>query len=159
MRHILGTVVVVLAAIAFAPTVQAQSQQISSADRQAIEQIDRKWIEMENKGEAKGTSSLFTKDALQISVNGLRRGATEIERQLENVQKMGVSIKMRSTDMMPVPGGQAVIECGTYEVTYTNNPTTTNAHGNWMRLFVKDGSEWKIQAQDLTREGPPSGSK
>jgi uncharacterized protein (TIGR02246 family) len=153
MRHTLGTAVVALAAVAFTAPAQAKSQQVSSADRQAIQQIDQKWMELENKGDAKGVTSLFTKDALQISVNGLKRGATEIERQLEAVQKMGVSIKMKSVDMMPVPGGKAVLEYGTYEVSYTNNPTTTNAHGNWMRLFVKEGSEWKIQAQNLTREG------
>jgi hypothetical protein len=73
----------------------------------------------------------------------------------KTAKSMGVSIATKSDDVKPLASGQLMLVTGTFDVSYTNNPTTKTAHGNWLRLLQKDGSDWKIVAQSLTREAPP----
>jgi hypothetical protein len=53
--------------------------------------------------------------------------------------------------------GQALLASGTFTVSYSNNPNLKPGDtitGNWMRVLVKEGSDWKIAAQSLTRQAP-----
>jgi uncharacterized protein (TIGR02246 family) len=136
-------------------TTQAM-QQVDQQTMQQIEMVGQKWVEASNKGDGQAVNALFTKNGYQISVRGKKNAGSEMIQNQENVHKLGLSIAAKSTDIRLLPGGQTALEAGTYEVNYTNDPTTTTAHGNWMRVLVREGSDWKIEAQGLTREQEPT---
>jgi hypothetical protein len=99
--------------------------------------------------------SLFTPDGFSIDVYGKSSGS-KIEEIAQKAHEMGVALTSKTDDVKSLASRQLIHAIGTYSVAYTNNPTTKTAEGNWMRLLVKDGPDWKIVAQDLTRQAPPA---
>jgi hypothetical protein len=90
-----------------------------------------------------------------ISVYGKARGS-EIEAEAKNAHNMGLSLTTSVDDVKPLASGQMMLVTGTFQLSYSNNPTTKTAQGNWLRLLEKHGSEWEILAQSFTRQGPPT---
>jgi len=129
---------VVLAGMTVAPI--AMAQQADAQMKQAVEAISAKWTESANRGDA--DASFFVPDAVHIDVYGehnMSQGADVAK----TAKRMGVSIATKVDDVKPLASGQLMLVTGTFDVSYTNNPTTKTAHGNWLRLLQKGrfGSE------------------
>jgi hypothetical protein len=88
-----------------------------------------------------------------------KSSGSKTEEIAQKAHEMGVALTSKTDDVKSLASGQLLLAIGTYSVAYTNNPTTKTAEGNGMRLLVKDGSDWKIVAQDLTRQAPPAPPK
>lgn len=130
------------------------AQQVDPTMKQAAEAIAVKWVDAINRGDAETAASLFARDGVEINVYGRQTGH-EIEEEARKVHEMGVSLKTTVDEVRPLASGEMMLVIGSFQVAYADNPTTKNAHGNWLRLMEKDGSEWKIVAQTLTRQAPP----
>jgi ketosteroid isomerase-like protein len=155
MRPIITTTILALT-VAMAPV--AKAQQADSQTKQAVEAIVTKWTQAVNQGDDKTASSVFTSDALSIDVYGRSSGAQRAE-VTKKVHEMGVDLTNKVDDVRSLASGQALLASGTFTVRYTNNPNVKPGDtltGNWMRVLVKEGSDWKIAAQSLVREAPPS---
>jgi ketosteroid isomerase-like protein len=137
----------------------AYAQQVDAQTEEAAEGISAKWIEAVNKGDAKTAVALLTPDGFSIDVYGESSGSTMEEKIAQKAHEMGVALTSKTDDVKSLASGQLILAIGTYSVAYANNPTTKTAEGKWMRLLVKDGPDWKIVAQDLTRQAPPAPPK
>jgi ketosteroid isomerase-like protein len=155
MRPILTTTILALT-VAMAPV--AKAQQADNQTKQAIEAIVAKWTQAINQGDSKTASSVFTSDGFEMSVYGKASGAQSGE-QTKKVHEMGIDLTSKVDDVHSLASGQAVLASGTFSVRYSNNPNVKPGDtltGNWMRVLVKEGSDWKIAAQSLTRQAQPS---
>jgi ketosteroid isomerase-like protein len=150
LRIVTAAALVLLAAPVFA---QQQSQPADQATKQAVESINQKWTEALNEG--KSSASLFTPDGVTISVFG-RDSGSKMDELNQRTHEMGINLKSSVDDVRQLPGGQLVLATGTFEVTYTKNPDTKSAQGNWLRVLQKEGSDYKILAQSYTRQAPPA---
>jgi len=133
----------------------AFAQQADPQMRQAAEAISAKWTEAINRGDAKTEMSLFAPDGFEMSVYGKQTPGAKMEETIKNVHDMGISLKTTVDQVKPLAGGQMMLATGTFDVSYSNNPTTKTAQGNWLRVLQKEGSDWKILAQSFTRQAPP----
>lgn len=133
----------------------ALAQQIDPQMKQAAETISAKWTDAVNRGDAKTAASLFASDGFAISVYGKTTGSAALEEESKNVHNMGLSLTTTVDDVKPLASGQLILATGKFQGTYSNNPTVTNVQGNWLRVLVKEGSDWKILAQTVTRQAPP----
>ena len=155
MRPILTTTILALT-VAMAPT--ARAQQADDQTKQAIETMMGKWAQAVNQGDSKTASSFFTPDGFNISVYGKTSGA-QLGEETQKVHDMGINLTNKVDDVRSLASGQALLASGTFTVSYSNNPNLKPGDtitGNWMRVLVKEGSDWKIAAQSLTRQAPPS---
>jgi len=155
MRPIITTTILALT-VAMAPV--AKAQQADNQTKQAVEAIVAKWTQAVNQGDDKTASSLFTSDAFSIDVYGKASGAQRAE-VTKKVHEMGIDLTNKVDDVRSLASGQALLASGTFSVRYSNNPNVKSGDtltGNWMRVLVKEGSDWKIAAQSLTRQAPPS---
>lgn len=130
------------------------AQQLDLQMKQAAETMAAQWVEAINRGDAKAAASLFAPDGMEINVYGRQTGP-EIAEEARKVHAMGVKLETTVEEVRPLASGQMMLVTGTFHVDYTDNPTTRNAHGNWLRLMEKQGSAWKILAQSLTRQAQP----
>jgi ketosteroid isomerase-like protein len=155
MRPILTTTILALT-VAMAPV--AKAQQADNQTKQAIEAIVAKWTQAINQGDSTTASSVFTSDGFEMSVYGKASGA-QLGEQTKKVHEMGIDLTSKVDDVHSLASGQAVLASGTFSVRYSNNPNVKPGDtltGNWMRVLVKEGSDWKIAAQSLTRQAQPS---
>jgi ketosteroid isomerase-like protein len=155
MRPILTTTIL---ALTVAMTPVAKAQQADNQTKQAIEAIVAKWTQAINQGDSKTASSVFTSDGFEMSVYGKASGA-QLGEQTKKVHEMGIDLTSKVDDVHSLASGQAVLASGTFSVGYSNNPNVKPGDtltGNWMRVLVKEGSDWKIAAQSLTRQAQPS---
>jgi ketosteroid isomerase-like protein len=155
MRPIITTTILALT-VAMPPI--AKAQQADNQTKQAIEAIVAKWTQAVNQGDSNTASSLFTSDAFSIDVYGKASGAQRGEL-TKRVHEMGIDLTNKVDDVRSLASGQALLASGTFTVRYSNNPNLKPGEtitGNWMRVLVKEGSDWKIAAQSLTRQAPPA---
>ena len=106
-------------------------------------------------------SSFFTPDALNIDVYGRTSGA-QLGELTQKVHNLGINLTNKVDDVRSLASGQVLLASGTFSASYSKNPNMKPGEtvtGNWMRVLVKEGSDWKILAQDLTRQAPPAPSK
>jgi ketosteroid isomerase-like protein len=159
MRPIITATTIVALAIAVAPITRAQ--QADDQTKQAIETMVAKWAQAVNKGDSETASSFFTPDALNIDVYGRTSGA-QLGELTQKVQNLGINLTNKVDDVRSLASGQVLLASGTFSASYSKNPNMKPGEtvtGNWMRVLVKEGSDWKILAQDLTRQAPPAPSK
>jgi ketosteroid isomerase-like protein len=154
MRPIIATTILALT-IAIAPV--AKAQQADNQTMQAVEAMVAKWTQAVNQGDGKTASSFFTSDAFGIDVYGRTSGA-QMGELTTKVHDMGIDLTNKVSDVRSLASGQVLLASGTFTVSYRNNPNLKpgdTVTGNWMRVLVKEGSDWKIAAQSLTRQAPP----
>jgi ketosteroid isomerase-like protein len=154
MRPIITTTILALT-IAIAPV--AKAQQADNQTTQAVEAMVAKWTQAVNQGDSKTASSFFTSDAFGIDIYG-RTSAAQMGELTKKVHDMGIDLTNKVSDVRSLASGQVLLASGTFAVSYRNNPNLKpgdTVTGNWMRVLVKEGSDWKIAAQSLTRQAPP----
>jgi uncharacterized protein (TIGR02246 family) len=141
--------------VAMAPV--AKAQQADSQTKQAVEAMVAKWTQAVNQGDSTAASSLFTSDAISIDVYG--KNSTQTGEVTKKVHDMGIDLANKVDDVRFLTPGQVLLASGTFTVTYSKNPNVKPGDtltGYWMRVLVKEGSDWKIAAQSLTRQAAPS---
>jgi len=159
MRPIITTTTILAVAAAVPSIVLAQ--QADDRMKQAMETVVTKWTQAVNQGDSKTASSFFTSDAFGIDVYGKTSGA-QMGELTKKVHDMGIDLTNKVDDVRPLGSGQVLLASGTFTVSYSKNPNLKPGEtitGNWMRVLVKEGSDWKIVVQSLTRQAPPAPSK
>ena len=153
------TITIAILALSTAPI--ARAQQADGQTKQAIETMVAKWTQAVNQGDSKTASSFFTPDAFNIDVYG-RTSGTQLGDLTQKVHDMGINLTSKVDDVRSLASGQVLLASGTFSVSYSKNPNMKpgdTVTGNWMRVLVKEGSDWKIVSSSLTRQAPPSPSK
>jgi uncharacterized protein (TIGR02246 family) len=160
MRSIITTTAIVAAlVVAVAPI--GRAQQADAQTKQAIETMVAKWTQAVNQGDSKAVSSFFAPDAFNIDVYGKTSGA-QLDELTQKVHELGINMTNKVDDVRSLASGQVLLASGTFSVSYSKNPNMKpgdTVTGNWMRVLVKEGSDWKIAAQNITRQAPPAPSK
>lgn len=110
---------------------------------------NERFVDAVNKGDGAAAAAIFTSAGFNMSVYGKNSGAKLVE-EVQKVHDMGGTLTMKPHDIESLDGGRVLIVTGTFAVNYTNNPTTTMAEGNFTRVLVKEGLDWKIAAQNIT---------
>jgi ketosteroid isomerase-like protein len=158
MKPIIATAIVALT-VAVAPI--ARAQQADDRTKQAVETMVEKWTQAVNQGDGESASSFFTSDAFNIDVYGRTSGA-QMGELTRKVHDMGINLTNKVDDVRTLASGQVLLASGTFSVSYSKNPNMKpgdTVTGNWMRVLVRQGSDWKIAAQNLTRQAPPAPPK
>ena len=148
------TITIAILALSTAPI--ARAQQADGQTKQAIETMVAKWTQAINQGDSKAVSSFFTPDAFNIDVYGKTSG-TQIGELTQKVHDMGINLTNKVDDVRSLASGQVLLASGTFSVSYSKNPNMKpgdTVTGNWMRVLVKEGSDWKIAAQNLGKLRP-----
>ena len=159
MRSIITKMAIVALVVAVAPI--GRAQQADDQTKQAIETMVAKWTQAVNQGDSKAASSFFTPDAFNIDVYGKTSGA-QLGELTQKVHELGINMMNKVDDVRSLASGQVLLASGTFSVSYSKNPNMKpgdTVTGNWMRVLVKEGSDWKIAAQNITRQAPPAPSK
>jgi ketosteroid isomerase-like protein len=158
MRPIITTTVTAtILALTAAMASTAMAQQADNQTKQAVEGIVAKWTQAINQGDSTAASSFFTSDAFSIDVYG--RNSAQTGDVTKKVHDMGIDLANKVDDVRFLTPGQVLLASGTFTVSYSKNPNVKPGDtltGNWMRVLVKEGSDWKIAAQSLTRQAAPS---
>jgi hypothetical protein len=121
---------------------QAKAQEILQKEAQAV-----------NSGQR--DSSLTTVDEITITAYGMTAGRSQGDDLIARLKQMGVNVEYKVTKVENLAGDRAAIAVGTYHVTYTNNPATKAADGNFLQVLVRDGQDWKTKASSTTRLSQP----
>ena len=155
MRPVLAVSLVALVALAVAPVAKADD---AAEQKAAVESVVNQWVDAINKGDPKAATSLFMPDGVTIDLFGKHPVGSDTDL-LPKLHAQGLKITNMVDDVRSLASGQVLIATGTYTASYTNSPTMKpgeTAKGNWMRVLVKDGSDWKVAGLTLTRlVGPP----
>lgn len=144
------------------PGATATGETDIARDRQALEQIDRRWEQAFNRGDAEGVAALYTDDGFLLAPNSqIARGRQSIQQQLQgfidaglkNIQfttvDVGVSgdlayeVGRYSLDVHPQGAQQAVRDEGKYVIVARRQP---------------DGT-WKLAADIFNTSQPAPGAQ
>ena len=147
----LGITSVTLAAVLIAGGAPSAAAQLTQAQAQAIAQ---KTAQAVNTGQP--DPSIATDDDISITAYGIATGRSQVNDLIGRVKQLGANVEYTVTKVENLPGNSAAIAVGTFHVTYTNNPATKAADGNFLQVLVKDGQDWKTKAMSTTRVTQPS---
>jgi ketosteroid isomerase-like protein len=106
-------------------------------------QILQQWQDLANKGNAAGVAALYTADAVGVFTEGIQRGQTAIQNDLDAQFKNGwTNIKLTDDEDHPL-GNNWAWSVGEWSSTFSGSPVS----GYWSVLWVQQGGAWKIQQQ------------
>ena len=149
----LGVVVPALAQQSPGSQQQARQQQLA---RQQVDEWVSKWVEAYNRGDAKAVTAMNDPGACTVNaMAGINCEQKQVEQVVANVIKLGPHFTMNVVEVKPI-GQEAALAVGSYRVTFTNNPATSQIEGNWLRVLQRDGNELKSLASSFTPRTPPS---
>lgn len=141
---------IAIVAVSLATPALAQQSTGSQQDvRQQVEAWVNKWVEAYNKGDAKAILAMNGPNACTITSTGMTCGEQKIEQVVLNVIKMGPHFTMTVNEARPI-GRDGATAAGSYRVTFTNNPATSQVEGNWLRVLERQGNDWKSVASSFT---------
>ena len=142
-----------LATFAVVLTVPAVAQQKDAAaqqrTRQRIEAVTAKWVEAFNKGDGEAVAALYSPDNIAVNRLGMRTGTQDYAKRVQDEAKIGGKITL-TVDQVRAMGNDAALAAGPYQITYAANPAGAQYEGNWLRVFERQGSDWKIIASTFT---------
>lgn len=129
-----------LALMLFAGPALAQS-------KAAIQQLNDKWADAFNKGDASAVAAMYTTDAYVLPAGApMAKGRAEIEKFWAGaVQQLG-DIKITTLDVKPL-GGNAAREIGTATFK-TKGQTPQDGALKYAVVWQKEGGGWKL-LQDI----------
>ncbi len=126
---------------------QARQQQVA---RQQVETWVSEWGDAYNRGDANTVFAMSDANACTIDITGKVCGLTNMEQRLQEVMKMGPHLDLKVDEVRPT-GQNAATALGSYRVTFTNNPASPRAEGNWLAVLERQGTDWKAVASSFTR--------
>jgi uncharacterized protein (TIGR02246 family) len=148
-----------LATFAVVLTVPAVAQQKDAAaqqrTQQQIEAVTAKWVDAFNSGDGKTVAALYSADNIAVNRLGMRTGTQDYEKRVQDEAKQGAKITLE-VDQVRAMGNDAALAAGAYRIAYTANPAGAQFEGNWLRVFERQGADWKIVASTFTPVATPA---
>jgi uncharacterized protein (TIGR02246 family) len=123
-----------------------------------VKAVITKFFEAFNSGNADETAGLWSPDAVDINVNGMVSGKTQMDARIAAELKMG--LKLDHTLERVQVGKNMAWAAGPYTVTIPGKDgASTEIHGAWLQVLKRDSGSWKIQAASFTRFNAPPPTK
>jgi uncharacterized protein (TIGR02246 family) len=154
MRPVLAVSLAVVVAFSVMPVAKAQDADA----KQVAEAASNDWVNALNKGDPKAVTALFTSDGFTIDLYGKHSAAgADTDSLVPKLHAQGLKVTSEVSDVQSLDSGKVLVATGTYTSVYEKSPLSKPGEinkGNWMRVLVKDGSEWKTAGLTLTRLAP-----
>jgi uncharacterized protein (TIGR02246 family) len=123
-----------------------------------VKAVITKFFEAFNSGYADETAGLWSPDAVDINVNGMVSGKTQMDARIAAELKMG--LKLDHTIERVQVGKNMAWAAGPYTVTIPGKDgASTEIRGAWLQVLKRDSGSWKIQAASFTRFNAPPPTK
>jgi uncharacterized protein (TIGR02246 family) len=152
MNRLKWSCALVLALLASMP---AFAQEPSDTE---VKAVITKFFEAFNSGNANETAGLWSPDAVDINVNGMVSGKTQMDARIAAELKMGLKLDHK-IERVQVSENMAWA-AGPYTVTIPGKDgASTKSHGAWLQVLKRDSGSWKIQAAGFTRFNAPPPTK
>ena len=120
----------------------------------AVKAVITKFFQAFNSGNVDQTAALWSPDAVDINVNGMVSGKTQMDARIAAELKMG--LKFDHTIERVQVGENMAWAAGPYTVTIPGKDGAgTEIHGGWLQVLKRDNGSWKIQAAGFTRFNAP----
>jgi uncharacterized protein (TIGR02246 family) len=124
----------------------------------AVKAIITKLFEAFKSGNVDQTAAFWSPDAVDINVNGMVSGKTQMHARIAVELKMG--LKFDHTIERVQVGENMAWAAGPYTVTIPGKDGASTAiHGGWLQVLKRDSGSWKIQAASFTRFNAPPPTK
>jgi len=124
----------------------------------AVKAVITKFFEAFNSGNVDETAALWSRDAVDINVNGMVSGKSQMDARIAAELKMG--LKFDHTIERVQVGENMAWAAGPYTVTIPGKDGAgTEIHGGWLQVLKRDNGSWKIQAAGFTRFNAPPPTK
>lgn len=123
-------------------------------------QLNDKWLEAYNKGDAAAMAALYTTDAVLLP-----QGSAQPIVGRENIQKFYEGWIKQKLDNGAVPvteahmlGSDAVFAAGTWsgDAPGQNGAASMHVNGTWLTISAKEGGEWRTRADTWNMMSPPA---
>ena len=142
-------------ALALLVSMPACAQEPSDTE---VKAVITKFFEAFNSGNADETAGLWSPDAVDINVNGMVSGKTQMDARIAAELKM--SLKLDHTIERVQVGKNMAWAAGPYTVTIPGKDgASTEIHGAWLQVLKRGSGSWKIQAASCTRFNAPPPTK
>jgi uncharacterized protein (TIGR02246 family) len=123
-----------------------------------VKAVITKFFKAFNSGNVDETAALWSPDAVDINVNGMVSGKTQIDARIAAELKMG--LKLDHTIERVQVGKNMAWAAGPYTVTIPGkHGASTEIHGAWLQVLKRESGSWKIQAASFTRFNAPPPTK
>ena len=123
-----------------------------------VKAVITKFFKAFNSGNVDETAALWSPDAVDITINGMVSGKTQMDARIAAEFKMG--LKLDHTIERVQVGKNMAWAAGPYTVTIPGKDgASTEIHGAWLHVLKRDGGSWKIQAASFTRFNAPPPTK
>jgi uncharacterized protein (TIGR02246 family) len=153
MKQIKWSSALVLALLVSTP---AWAQEPSDTE---VKAVITKFFNAFNSGNVDETAALWSPDAVDITVNGMVSGKTQMDARIAAEQKMGLKKQDHTIESVQV-GKNMAWAAGLYTVTIPGKDgASTEIHGAWLQVLKRDSGSWKIQAASFTRFNPTPPTK
>jgi uncharacterized protein (TIGR02246 family) len=115
-----------------------------------VKAVIAKFFEAFNSGNVGETAALWSPDAVDINVNGMVSGKSQMDARIAAELKMG--LKLDHTIERVQVGENLAWAAGPYTVTIPGKDgASTKSHGAWLQVLKRDSGSWKIALRALTR--------
>ena len=142
-------------ALALLVSMPACAQEPSDTE---VKAVITKFFKAFNSGNVDETAALWSPDAVDINVNGMISGKTQLDARIAAELKMG--LKLDHTIERVQVGKDMAWAAGLYTVTIPGKDgANTEIHGAWLQVLKRDSGSWKIQAASFTRFNAPPPTK
>jgi uncharacterized protein (TIGR02246 family) len=116
----------------------------------AITAVITKFFEAFNSGNVDQTAALWSPDAVDINVNGLVSGKTQLDARIAAELNMG--LKFDHTIERVQIAENIAWAAGRYTITIPGKDGSSTAiDGGWLQVLKQHRGSWKIQAASFTR--------
>jgi uncharacterized protein (TIGR02246 family) len=123
-----------------------------------VKAVITKFFKAFNSGNVDETAALWSPDVVDINVNGMVSGKTQMDARIAAELKMGLKLD-HSIERVQV-GKNMAWAAGPYSVTIPGKDgASTEVHGAWLHVLKRDSGSWKIQAASFTRFSSPPPTK
>jgi ketosteroid isomerase-like protein len=147
-----------MAPLVFALAIPALAQQTTGAQqdvRQQVEAFMAKLVDAYNRGDIKAVLAMNDPNSLAITGRYMTSGLQEVEGEIQNELNMGGRFTAMNVDGVRPIGKDVVVADGRWDFSYTANPAGSHFQGYWLRVFAREGGEWKSVAVSYTRAISP----
>jgi ketosteroid isomerase-like protein len=157
-RHLVFAVV----GLAISFVVPVFAQQKDAVGSQIDEQVNKKFDEAFNNGDAVALAALYAEDAVQVTPNGTILGREAIGRLFAGIFQQGHYSQHFNKDDQGSPhmigtAGTEVWRTGQWGFTFQGkNGDPVKLKGFWSAINVREGDTWKIQMLTFNVTPPPT---
>ncbi len=135
---------------------KAQQSTDPDAAKQQIRELDQKWVEAVQAGDADTIANLYTEDGMVMPPNAVQAEGTEAVRQFwEGLLGLpNLSFTFEPTTVEVAEAGDMAYDIGTYSLSYDADPGRVEDEGKYVVVWAKEGGEWKVVADIFNSNKP-----